>query len=38
VRVPGLSFDYASMKRHQEQIVKISAMGVRKSLQDCGVE
>lgn len=38
VRVTGASFDYASMKRHQEQIVKISAMGVRKSLQDCGVE
>ncbi len=36
VRVADPSFDYAAMKRHQEQIVKISAMGVRKSLTDSG--
>ena len=38
VRVADPSFDYAAMKRHQEQIVKISAMGVQKSLGDAGVD
>jgi len=38
VRVADPSFDYAAMKRHQEQIVKISAMGVQKSLKESGVE
>jgi dihydrolipoamide dehydrogenase len=38
VRVAEPSFDYAAMKRHQEQIVKISAMGVQKSLTESGVE
>ena len=37
IRVAGSSFDYAAMRRHQEQIVKISEMGVRKSLTDGGV-
>ncbi|MHB8909270.1 MAG: dihydrolipoyl dehydrogenase [Syntrophales bacterium] len=37
VNVANASFDYAAMKRHQEQIVNISALGVRKSLQDAGV-
>ncbi|MFH1079683.1 MAG: NAD(P)/FAD-dependent oxidoreductase [Pseudomonadota bacterium] len=38
VRVAETSFDYAAMKRHQEQIVKISALGVQKSLTESGVE
>lgn len=38
VKVADPSFDYAAMKRHQEQIVKISAMGVQKSLTESGVE
>jgi len=38
VRVGDTGFDYAAMKRHQEQIVKISAMGVQKSLEEGGVE
>jgi dihydrolipoamide dehydrogenase len=38
VRVGDTGFDYAAMKRHQEQIVKISAMGVEKSLKEGGVE
>ena len=38
VRVADPSFDYAAMKRHQEQIVKISAMGVQKSLTESGAE
>ncbi len=37
VRIADSSFDYAAMKRHQEQIVKISAMGVQKSLTESGV-
>ena len=38
VRAADTSFDFAAMKRHQEQIVKISAMGVQKSLKDTNVE
>jgi len=38
VRVAEPSFDYAAMKRHQEQIVKISSLGVQKSLKESGVE
>jgi dihydrolipoamide dehydrogenase len=38
VKVADSSFDYAAMKRHQEQIVKISAMGVQKSLTESGCE
>ncbi len=37
VNVGDAAFDYAAMKRHQEQIVNISSLGVRKSLQDAGV-
>ncbi|MHB9096911.1 MAG: dihydrolipoyl dehydrogenase family protein [Syntrophales bacterium] len=37
VNFADASFDYAAMKRHQGQIVKISALGVQKSLQDAGV-
>jgi dihydrolipoamide dehydrogenase len=38
VRVADPFFDFAAMKRHQEQIVKISALGVQKSLKEGGVE
>lgn len=31
------SFDFAAMKRHQGQLVRISALGVRKSLETAGV-
>jgi dihydrolipoamide dehydrogenase len=31
------TFDFASMKRHQKQMVAISALGVQKSLKDVGV-
>lgn len=31
------SFDFAAMKRHQQQMVRISAMGVEKSLRQAGV-
>ncbi len=37
VNVADASFDYTAMKRHQEQIVNISALGVKKSLRDAGV-
>ena len=38
VRVAEPSFDFAAMKRHQDQIVKISALGVQKSLKEGGVD
>ena len=38
VSVKNAAFDYAGMKRHQKQIVNISALGAGKSLQDAGVE
>jgi len=38
VSVADPSFDFAAMKRHQEQIVKISSLGVQKSLKETGVE
>ncbi|MDO9559902.1 MAG: dihydrolipoyl dehydrogenase [Syntrophales bacterium] len=31
------SFDFTAMKRHQQQMVRISALGVEKSLQEAGV-
>ena len=31
-------FDFGAIKRHQNQMVKLSALGVRKSLQDLGVD
>jgi len=37
VHVADPGFDFAAMKRHQEQIVKISALGVQKSLNEGGV-
>lgn len=33
-----VSADFAAIKRHQRQMVNLSAMGVRKSLQDAGVD
>lgn len=32
------SFDYAAMKRHQQQIIRVSSLGVQKALKDAGVE
>jgi len=31
------SFDFAAVKRHQSQIVRVSSLGVQKSLQEAGV-
>jgi len=31
-------FDFGAVKRHQNQMVRVSALGVRKSLQDLGVD
>ena len=33
----GVSFDYTAMKRHQQQMVTVSSLGVQKSLKDAGV-
>jgi dihydrolipoamide dehydrogenase len=38
VTVTNAAFDYAAMKRHQDQIVRLSALGVQKTLQESGVE
>lgn len=37
VAVGSSSFDFAAMKRHQQQMVRISALGVEKSLREAGV-
>ncbi len=37
VSVSGAGFDFPAMKRHQGQIVRVSALGVQKSLDDAGV-
>jgi dihydrolipoamide dehydrogenase len=34
----GISADFHGMKRHQNQMVKVSSLGVRKTLEDAGVE
>ncbi len=38
VTVHGFTFDFQAMKRHQGQMVRISALGVQKTLDDAGVE
>jgi dihydrolipoamide dehydrogenase len=37
ITVENSGFDFEAIKRHQSQMVKLSALGVRKSLQDLGV-
>ncbi len=37
VTIGSSSFDYSAMKRHQQQMVRISALGVEKSLREAGV-
>jgi len=38
IHVGQPSFDFAAMKRHQQQMVRISALGVEKSLREAGVD
>ena len=38
VNVNNVSFDFAAMKKHREQIVKIAALGAQKALADADVE
>lgn len=38
VNVTGAAFDFAVMKKHREQTVKIAALGAQKVLADAGVE
>lgn len=38
VNLTGAAFDYAAMKKHREQTVKIAALGAQKNLTDAGVE
>jgi dihydrolipoamide dehydrogenase len=37
INIGPFSFDFTAMKRHQQQMVKISALGVEKSLREAGV-
>lgn len=37
VAIGSSAFDFTAMKRHQQQMVRISALGVEKSLQEAGV-
>ena len=38
ITVSNPSFDFSVMKRHQQQMVRVSALGVRKFLEESGVE
>jgi dihydrolipoamide dehydrogenase len=38
INIPEASFDFAAMKKHQQQIVKIAALGAKKTLDDAKVE
>jgi len=38
VSAENTAFDFNAFRRHQAQMVKVSALGVRKSLQDMGVD
>lgn len=38
VSVSGAAIDFAAMKRHREQIVKIAALGAHRRLTDAGIE
>jgi dihydrolipoamide dehydrogenase len=37
ITIGSSSFDFTAMKRHQQQMVRISALGVEKSLREAGV-
>ena len=37
ISVSDASFDFATMKRHQQQMVRIAALGIRKTLEEAGV-
>jgi dihydrolipoamide dehydrogenase len=38
ITVENAGFDFAAVKRHQAQLVRVSALGVHKSLEDLGVD
>jgi len=38
VNLTGAAFDFAAMKKHREQTVKVAALGAQKILSDAGVE
>jgi dihydrolipoamide dehydrogenase len=38
INIDGASIDFAAIKKHQQQIVKVSALGAQKVLADAGVE
>ena len=38
VNVPQATFDFAAMRKHREQTVKVASMGAQKAMTDAGVE
>ena len=38
INIASATFDFSAMKKHQEQIVKVAALGAQKMLEDAGVE
>ena len=38
INLAPASFDFSAMKKHQQQIVKVAALGAQKMLEDAGVE
>lgn len=38
IKTDNPSFDFSAMKRHQQQMIRVSALGVRKSLEESGVK
>ena len=38
IDITGATFDFSAIKRHQQQIVKIAAMGAQKTAADAGVD
>ncbi|PKN76911.1 MAG: dihydrolipoyl dehydrogenase [Deltaproteobacteria bacterium HGW-Deltaproteobacteria-10] len=38
ITVASVAFDFSAMRKHQQQIVKVAALGAQKMLEDAGVE
>jgi len=38
INITDASVDFSTIKKHQQQIVKVSALGAQKILTDAGVE
>ncbi|MEN6374925.1 MAG: dihydrolipoyl dehydrogenase [Smithella sp.] len=38
INIPSAAFDFSAMKKHQQQMVRVAALGAQKTLADAGVE